>query len=280
MVRDVRGIPPAPRRVRWRRVLGYRWPLAALAFALAVWGGVLTWMLFLAQGGKASDDRRLDAARQLDRLDRARGTVDAVTADSGFIDAATPAELVTYQFEQSGLQMKGHSFAPQGRFAVGAEVEVEMLRGEPSVNRIVGLTTHLIPGVFDPMSWLVAVVVPGLLLGLLYFAGVFHLRHILAHGDVSVAQVLSVQRVRFCLPETWSVRFSFRDHHAHERTSRHWVRAHSNLGNRLRTMARHGTFERLPVLHDRRFPQHCRLVLPDDFAPDAHPVDPAATIRL
>jgi hypothetical protein len=262
--------------VRWRRVLGYRWPLAALAFTFAVWGGVFTWMLFLAHGGKAQDDWGLDEAAQ---KVQAKGTVDGVVPESGFLDAATPAELVNYTFEHGGQSWSGHSFAAQGRFKKGDAVDVELKPGEPNRNRIVGLRTQLILDVFDPQRWLVSVVVPGLLLGLGWFAGVFHLRHILAHGDVSVAQVLSVERVRFCLPETWSVRFSFKDHHAHERTSRHWVRAHSALGGRLRTMARHGTFERLPVLHDRRFPQHCRLVLPDDFAPD-HSVDPAATIRL
>ena len=81
MVHDIRGIPPAPRHVRWRKVLGYRWPLAAATFLLAVYGGVLTWMLFLAHGGKAQDDWALDERPTI----HAQGRVLAVTPDSGFL---------------------------------------------------------------------------------------------------------------------------------------------------------------------------------------------------
>jgi hypothetical protein len=276
MVHDIRSIPPAPRQVRWRKVLGYRWPLGAATFLLAIYGGVLTWMLFLAHGGKAQDDWALDERPTV----QAPGKVLAVTPDSGFIDSATKADKIDYEFEHAGQTWRGLSFAATGRFAPGDPTTIELLPGEPNRSRIVGLRTHLIPEWLQPRAWLIGVVVPGLLLGLGYLAGVLHLRRILAHGDVSVATVQAVEPVRFCLPETFAVRFQFRDHQAREQHGRHWVRAHSRLGTRLRTMARHGKFERLPVLHDRRFPQQCRLVLPDDFAPDPRPADPAATIRL
>ena len=55
MTREVHDIPPAPRHVRWRAALWHRWPLAFLGFVLAVYGGLITLMLFLASTGKPED---------------------------------------------------------------------------------------------------------------------------------------------------------------------------------------------------------------------------------
>jgi len=268
MTREVQGIPPAPRRVHLRKALGYRWPLAAAALVLAVYGGVLTWMVFLANGGKALDGRRLDT----EPTDRASAIVTGVEP-GGRIDADTPADRVSFKFDYGGHRgWTNESFVARGTFDDGDTTTVELLPGEPHICRLVGGYNDLIPGWLRPGPWFVVIVVPGLLAGLGYLAGVFHLHRVLVHGDVTVAQVLSVRRVPFCLPETWSVRFSFRDHHARERISRHWVRAHSPIGARLQQLDEHGTAKlRVPVLHDRRWPQYCRLVVAGDFAARPEP---------
>ena len=68
-----------------------------------------------------------------------------------------------------------------------------------------------------------------------------------------------------------SVSYEFRDHRAGTRKNRHWVRARGALGQRLRNWSVHNPTEALPVLHDRRFPQWNRLLLPQDFLlPPAH----------
>ena len=262
MTREVQGIPPAPRRAHWHKAFSYRWPLAAAAFTLAIYGGVWTWMLFLANGGKAIDGRRLDAGP----TGQAVATVTNVEP-GGYIDSDTPADRVVFTFDAAGhTAWRNESFAARDTFTRGDEAVVEFLPGEPHISRLVGWHADLLPDLVQPGRWLVMFVVPGLLIGLLYLVGVMHLQRVLVHGDVTVACVLSVKRVPLCLPEAWSVRFSFRDHSAKERTSRHWVRAHSALGHRLRPFLQNEVEElRVPVLHDRRWPQHCRLVTADDF---------------
>lgn len=254
-------------------MLGYRWPLAALTFALAIYGGVITWLLFLANSDRLERMHRLDA-----------GPTDRVEAEVSAIEDLGPAShrtrWVEFEFRAGDQDWPSRRPVPDGTQQPGDTIEIEFLRAEPSLNRIVGAPQVLTAPWLDHGDSFAMLVVPGLLIGLAWLAGVLHLRRVLAHGDVGVAQVLDVRPVRWCLPESYSVRFRFRDHHAHERTSRHWVRAHSPLGQRLLTMMRHSRFDRVPVLHDRRFPQHCRLVLPEDFGSDANAVDPAATIRL
>jgi hypothetical protein len=39
-------------------------------------------------------------------------------------------------------------------------------------------------------------------------------------------------------------------------------------------------FEKAPVLHDRKAPQHCRLVLPSDFGGDLAPADVRSLPRV
>ncbi len=272
---EVQRIPPAPRRVSWRKVLGYRWPLAVATFVLLIYGGVMTWMFFLNNSSTVEDAARL-----------ASGT--RVPVDGVVLVAQPPAtgdlpvehQRIEYSFHADGHQWEGHGETRHSALHERSAIAVEYLAGVPSLSRIVGAEVITRAPWFDPRDAFTLLVLPGLVVGLGYLAGVFHLRRVLAHGDVGLAQVELVRRVRFCLPESFAVRFTFRDHHARSRRGYHWVRAHSALGQRLLTMLRHGTHEKVPVLHDRRFPQHSRLVLPDDFSPDARPIDPAATIRL
>lgn len=274
MVREIRGIPPAPRRVLWRSVLGHRWPVGLAAFVLAIYGGVWTWMLFLGQSGLARDGRRLDHEASI----RLPARIVRVDPDIGRLPDGSAAERCVYEFEHRGQRLQGQSYAAAGRHQPDTQVEIELLPHEPVISRIRGEAVHLLPAWVEPGHYLATVLVPGLLLGLAYLASVFHLRHVLVHGDAGVARVLSVRPVRGLLPEMLSVRFEFRDHRADLRRSRHWVRAHSALGTRLRAVRGDAPLM-VPVLHDRRFPQHCRLVWPDGFLRGPLPVDPETSLR-
>lgn len=267
---EVRRIPPAPRHVHWRKVLGYRWPLAAAMFALAIYGGVLTWLFFLANSERSVNAERFERGprKPAEAVVRATGT------------APDGSQSVDYEFYADGHNWTANMRVPGGAWRDGQKLQIEYLAGAPTLNRIVGTPPDLAARQFDPSHTFATLVVPGLLLGLCWLAGVLHLRHVLAHGDVSSAEVLEIRRVRFCLPESLSVRFVFKDHRAQERRSRHWVRLHSPLGQRLLQLLGRTGKERVPVLHDRRFPQHCRLVLPEDFGPDLDRVDPRQLLKL
>lgn len=258
MPAEVQRIPPAPRRVSWKKVLGYRWPLLALTFALAIYGGVLTWLFYLANSGAFVDAERFEQG--------ARNKVEAVVRATRQENDAS--QRVDYEFYADGQNWTGTSRVPGGDYREGQAVPVEYRLGMPTLNRIAGAPPDLRAPQLDPNHTFLVLVVPGLLIGLCWLAGMLHLRHVLVHGIVSVGQVLEIRRVRFCLPECLSVRFSFKDHRAVMRHSRHWVRMHSPLGQRLMLMVAYEKLERVPVLHDRRMPQHCRLVEPADFSTD------------
>ena len=113
--------------------------------------------------------------------------------------------------------------------------------------------------------WIGIMVVPGTLILLAWLTAMLKLRQVLVHGDVSVGQVLDVRVVKNILPEMLAVTYQFRDHRATVRKNQHWVRARGALGNRLRNWTTKSRKEALPVLHDRRFPQWNRLLLPQDF---------------
>jgi hypothetical protein len=194
------------------------------------------------------------------------------------VDGA-PHEVIHYRFASGGREFDGTAFAPAGRFRPQDAVTVELLENEPNRNRIVGTRLHVAKAWLDPGLWFATLVVPGLLLLLGWLAGVFHLRHIVVHGDVSVATVLQIERLRWVLPATLSVRYSFKDHRAILRRGRHWVRVRGPLGQRLLSWHGDGP-QTLPVLHDRRYPQWNRLAVAPDFAPDSHPEQPTATISF
>jgi hypothetical protein len=273
MKRDVQNIPPAPRRVRWSTVLAFRWPLALVAGLFAFCpGGFLTWMLFLARD--ENDDYLLD------RGPTAR--VDAKVLEvlpEGALDGPK-CERATYEYtygrpgSPEPTRWQAASFVATGSVHAGETVQVDVLTADPAASRIVGGRANLQLAGFHPEVWLYGMVLPGGALGLFYLLGALRLRRILVHGDVGVATGLAVVRVRRIVPEMWSVRFRFRDRNAVERAGRHWVRAHSALGQRLQRIA-DGSGESLPVLHDRRHPRLCRLVLPDAFV--AEPLGPGRT---
>lgn len=275
MTREVQGIPPAPRRVRWRSVVWYAWPLCFLALLLSVYGGVFDWMLFLAYSGKARDNERLDT----ERTERADGRVTRIEANGGWFDDL-PAEDVEYEFHYQGQPITGrHCFAPASKFNLEERVEVVVLPGDPHISRIEGTRLHLLPFFLSPGAWLRWVVLPGCALLLLWFALVLRLRATMSRGDVAVAELQSVRRLRFVLPTMLSVSYSFRDHHAAVRKGRHWVPLRSPLGLRLEVMRRREGPCRMPVVHSRSRPGHNRLAIADDFVrastgtADLHPLN-------
>lgn len=260
MMHEVRNIPAAPRRVRLGTVLAHRWPMALLGTFLVGVGGLLSWMLFLAAGAKPSDEHRLNEGPNAE----AGGIVTRVQEEPVHVDGKL-WQWVFYDFDYGDRQIGGASMAPNGIYAVGMTVTVELLPDEPNRNRIVGTILHVDRIWLAPGSWFALTVVPGALLILGWLAGVFHLRHVLVYGDVSSAQIVTCKPVRWLLPEMVAVTFQFRDHHAVVRSGRHWVRVHSTLGARLIRQIHTGWLEPMPVLHDRRFPQWSRMLLAADF---------------
>ena len=275
MMREVKAIPPAPRRVGWGQVLWSRWPIALLGFLLAVYGGAFTLMLFFAVGGKARDDSLLDEGA----VALATGTVTAVRADSGTIDGG-PAELYEYVFRFDSRDAEGKSLGAAGLYRVGDRVEVEHSPDRDHPNRIRGTRLNLLPAWIHPGLWLGLLVFPGILALMLWVQGVCDLRRMLSHGDVGVAEVLEIRRVRVVVPGMLSVTFRFRDHRARQRIGRHWVRTRSPLGSRLLAQMASGRHERMPVLHHRRWPQFSRLCVPDDFVQAGSQASAEETIPL
>lgn len=269
---EVRQIPPAPRRVRLRKVLGYRWPLAAATFVLSVYGGVITLGLWLANSHLFVEAERLERSQKV----QVEAVVRAVADDSR---GGEPTQRVDYEFYGEGLVFTGSCRVVGGTWREGMAVPVEYAAGNPNLSRVRDARIEVRARRFEAGNSFSLFVVPGLLLGVAWLAGVLRLRSVLMHGDVGVATVLEVRRVPFCLPESLSVRFSFKDHRAKERTSRHWVRVHSPLGARLLRMIEQDRMDKVPVLHDRNVPQHCRLVLPDDFGGDLAPADDSVLPR-
>lgn len=279
MKRDVQSIPPAPRNVRWSLVFSFRWPLALIAAVFGGYFGVWTWMLLLAHGGAVGDDERLDTGNVV----QVEGKVLLLRPERGTI-GGEPAEVVDYEFRYGmpgspePTTWKGASFARAGQFHRDQLVPVQLLAAEPNRSRILGARANLTPATVRPTLWLAVFVLPGFGFGIAYLLGVLHLRRILVHGDVGIATIASVRKVPFVLPEMWSVQFRFRDHHAQERASHHWVRAHSRLGARLRRAA-DGSGESIPVLHERSRPTRCRLVLPEDFPILPQPTGSTPSLR-
>jgi hypothetical protein len=276
MRREIQSIPPAPRQVRWRAVLWHRWVLGLFAFAFGVYGGAVTWMFFLAFGELPSDNARLDAGR----VGQATGKVLERIGRGGTLNGK-PTDHWRYSFtvpktdgREREVDLNGSCFAPAGMLQVGKEVQVEFLPDEPNRSRIVGTRLDLLPLWVRPGTWFRLLVVPGLLFLLAWLANAFRLRHMMSLGDVSVAQVAEVREVRWIVPAMLAVRFEFRDHRAAPQEGRHWVRTRSHLGGRLQQQLTNGVLERMPVLHDRRWPLFSRLALPEDFV-QPHPASPS-----
>ena len=156
MTREVHDIPPAPRRVRWRAVLWHWWPMAFLGFVLAVYGGLLTLMLYLAAGGKPSDDRRLDQ-----ECEETSGRVVRVEALHGRPPRVHYDFQVTLRNGNQFLQ-SGTSFLP-GSESLKAEdpIQVEYLQTEPHKNRAKGGRLVILPPLL--LMFFYGAFLPGLL---------------------------------------------------------------------------------------------------------------------
>lgn len=273
MVRDIQAIPPAPRRVRWRAVTWHRWPLALLALALAGYGGLFTWMLFLGMGGVASEDVRLDA----ESIAHQGGEVVAIQQVGIRGEGGRLWDEVTARYPL--VPAVGNCWVPSGSVQPGQQVVIEALPGtDEHVFRIRGGRRDLLRWWLRPLPWLRLLVLPGAVLGLSWFLLALRLRYMLRHGDVGIAEVLACRRVRGVLPAMLAVEYGFRDHRAAACRGRHWVPRRSALGQRLRHRER-GQRLLLPVLHSRRWPQFSRLALPGDFAPLSPSAAPQETMR-
>jgi hypothetical protein len=261
MKHEVRAIPPAPRRIRLRPLFAHRWPLLAIGGLATVIGLLVAWAMFLQAGGLPSQQARLEA-----------GPVSRVTGSISHVDRpltwqGSRWQRVSYTFLWQGGTRHGSSFGPAGRFAVQDAIDVDVLPDEPFVSRLAGGRLLFDPPWTHARFWLGLLAVPGALLLLGWLAGVFQLRQVLLHGDVSIGQVERIQPIRLLLPEMLRVDYTFRDHRARIRHGRHWVRLHGELGARLLAQLGSGQLEAMPVLHDRRLPQWNRMVLPQDFLP-------------
>jgi hypothetical protein len=268
MKHEVRAIPPAPRHIRLRPLFAHRWPLFALGAIGVVLGSLLAWLMFLQGGGKASLAPRLDRGPTRS----VQGTVHDVGRP--FAVGGRELQHVRYRFpwlyaEQQSTTGAGESFLPPGRVQRGDSVEIEVLLQEPNVSRIRGGLVYIDRAFLQPRFWLTLLVAPGALFLLGWLAGLFQLRQVLVHGDVSIGHVERVAPVRFLVPEMLRVDYTFRDHRAAIRHQRHWVRRHGDLGVRLAMLMQNDGHEDMPVLHDRRLPQWNRMVVPADFPPQA-----------
>jgi hypothetical protein len=191
MTREVQGIPPAPRRVRWRAVLWYGWPLCLRALLLTVYGGVFNWMLLLAYSGKAGDNARLDQEPTV----RAEGIVTLVEPGKGHHDGKL-ADLLEFKFTYAGQSLTNQCFGPSGLFVLGEKVEVELLPDELHMSRITGTWLDLLPVWLSPWTVFRCLVLPGFALLLLWLGLVLRLRRTMSIGDVAVAELDSVRRLR------------------------------------------------------------------------------------
>lgn len=270
MQHEVRSIPPAPRRVRMRPLLAHRWPLLISGGVMIVIGLLISWAMFLQSSGSFSWGHKLD----MGPTDSTFGEVQQVRPTTRF--DGKDWEDVHYLAPWNDTNLYGCSFVAAGSYQVGDEVPVEVLIGSPNVHRIVGGVLRADRRWLHAQFWIGVLVVPGGLILLAWLTAMFQLRQVLVHGDVSVGRTCRVRPVRYVLPEMLMVTYEFRDHRAKMRKNRHWVRARGALGARLVNWHESDDQEALPVLHDRRFPQWNRLLLPQDFLKptDSDTLDP------
>jgi hypothetical protein len=288
MSRELRDIPPAPRRVRWRAVVWQRFGLGLGGAVLLGYGGILTLLLWI--GDRSSHYALASAELDAGPVRVVDGEVVAVEARNTW--RGQPADLVSYRFGSGGDQQRGRSFTAPGLAQVGTSIEVEHLDGDPGLSRVLGGELYARPAWQE--AALRVTVAPGAALLAAWWLGVLRLRRTLRRGDSAVAEPYAVRRLTFMVPTMLEVRFRFRDRQARVREGRHWVRARSELGERLTTTGRR-TIEdggrvlgrpvrpgstppvpdwrierstdlpRLCVVHDRGAPQRHRLVAAADF---------------
>ncbi len=176
-------------------------------------------------------------------------------------------EQVSYRFvDAHGEKREGTIYAEEDLYTVSDRGTVEYLEDLPSTNRLSGTRLSLLPEWVEPSLFLGLLVLPGVLALGLWFQGVFDLKRMMSTGDVGVAEVIEVRKLRLVLPGMVAVCYRFRDHRAILRVGRHWVRTRSALGEHLSSEPEH-----MPVLHYRRWPQFNRLALVQDFKKSESP---------
>lgn len=259
MQHELRSIPPAPRRARMQPLLAHRWPLLLSGGFMVVIGALIAWAMFLQSSGSFSWGHRLDAGP----TDTVYGAVRTVRPAIRF--GGKDWDDVHYLAPWKDTDLYGYSFVDAGIYRVGDKVTIEVLTESPNINRIRDGVLRADRRWLYAQFWIGVMVVPGALLLLAWLTAMFQLRQVLVHGDVSVGRVLKVRTVGYVLPEMLMVTYEFRDHRAKMRKNRHWVRARGALGVRLAKWRTTDNSGELPVLHDRRFPQWNRLLLPQDF---------------
>lgn len=262
MTRAIHELPPVPRIVRWRAVLGCAWPLLFLGFLLVIYGGAIGLMFLFHRQGKAQDDRDLDA--------HARRAMGKVVAILPLPDDPRYAGLQRVEHEfpvpfganRYGPQRQpGSSFVAGRKLRVGDPVEIEYLQLHTEVSRVVGGHISLAPDLLDPH--LRYVLLPGVLCTLAWAWFVLRARRLLGNGDATVGDLLAVRPIPVCIPDMVRVHYSFRDRTAHLRTGSHWVRAHGRL---MRWLDRQkDSSHSLIVVHDRKDARRSRLAVPEDF---------------
>ena len=262
MSRAIQELPPAPRAVRWRAVMGCAWPLLFLGFVLGIYGGAIGVMFLFHRQGKAQDDADLDRAgtvvhgKVVDILPIPR------TPPHGQLQRVEHEFVIPFGASKFGpLRQRGSSFVSGRNLAIGDRVDIEFVASRPEVSRIAGGKISLAPDPFD--FHLRYVLMPGLACLVLWSWFVLRARRLLTLGDVAAGDVLAVRRVPVCIPDMVRVHYSFRDRTAQLRTGTHWIRAHGRLMQWIDAFvnAPHAVI----VVHDRKNPRHSRLAVPDDF---------------
>lgn len=193
----------------------------------------------------------------------AAGTVETANGQAP-ADARPPAETAPRVHSMRGDgrpadPIAGSVLALDGQFEVGRAYPVLYLSDEPHLNRLVGTRLSRLVDLVNP--FLGGIVLPGVLLLLLWLQSVLDLKHLMAAGDVTVGEIVSLTQVPIVNPTMLRVHYRFRGRHAEPEEGWHWVRARSLLGQRLRE----GPRPRVVVVHDRRRPHKSRIVLPEDF---------------
>lgn len=250
MTREIHDIPPTPRTVRWRAVLWHWWPVAFAGFMLGVYGGLMTLMLFLAKGGKLSDDVRLDAASVR--------VIGMVTRIQGGAATGTPLRL-TYRYPTPGdRELEGRCFLNRPDLMIEDDIQIEYVKAAPHVSRAVGGHIALGPPLHLIFLWVV--LLPGLLCTASWFIAALWLRRMMSRGDVAVADVLAIETIRYVQPGMLRVMYQFKDRRSEQHVASHWVRTRSALGERLDSNPK-----QLAVIHNRSGRGGSRLVMADDF---------------
>ncbi|HEB53279.1 MAG TPA: hypothetical protein ENI87_08505 [bacterium] len=254
-----------------RPLLAHRWPLLFVGGAMVVLGNLIAWAMFLQSGAVLDQGPRLRRGP----TGSATGEITELLPARHFDGADWCWTHYRFPWRKDGQTMTLHGmcFVPAGTHALGDGVTVDVLLADDNVHCIRGGKLRQERRWLYARFWLGAMAVPGALILLVWAAGLFQLRRVLVHGDVSVGTVLTVTPVPWILPEMLSVRYEFRDHHARLRKNRHWVRARGALGRRLLQHGRRPD-EALPVLHDRRVPNWNRMLLPEDFLAGGGDPDP------